>query len=240
MPYLNLDPNYFDHPKTRRLVASLGPGADVLPIRLWAYCARYHPNDGRMKGYTIPEVESIMGWTGEPGSAIKSMGRVGFILGHKSGFQCIDWLQHQGHLAAFSRRGKAANKVRWDKVRAGIPVGVHKSSLSDPPYHTIPAIPSIPSKQITDRPVRAIFIPPSIEEVRAYTLSQKNVVDAEHWFDYYSARGWMLGKTKMKDWKAAVRTWEKNNYGNQNGKTGRERIVGGAAPVPGKYDHLGK
>ena len=42
----------------------------------------------------------------------------------------------------------------------------------------------------------------------------------------------MIGKKKMKDWKACVRTWEKNDAQ----KT--KRIVGGAAPIPGKYDHL--
>ena len=53
-------------------------------------------------------------------------------------------------------------------------------------------------------------IPPSLEEVSEYCIERKNGIDPERFIDYYSSRGWMLGKAKMKDWRAAVRTWEKN------------------------------
>lgn len=50
---------------------------------------------------------------------------------------------------------------------------------------------------------------PSFEEVSAYCLERKNSVDPHKWFDYYSANGWKVGRNAMKDWKAAIRTWEK-------------------------------
>lgn len=55
------------------------------------------------------------------------------------------------------------------------------------------------------------FSAPTLEEVKAYCLERKNGVDAERWYNYYSANGWMVGKNHMKDWKAAVRTWEKES-----------------------------
>ena len=55
---------------------------------------------------------------------------------------------------------------------------------------------------------RKRFTPPSVEEVRAYCLERKNGIDAQNFVDYYTARNWYIGKTKMSDWKAAVRTWE--------------------------------
>jgi len=55
------------------------------------------------------------------------------------------------------------------------------------------------------------FKQPTIEEVKQYCLERQNNVDAEKWHNHYSAKGWMIGKNKMKDWKAAVRTWERNN-----------------------------
>lgn len=59
------------------------------------------------------------------------------------------------------------------------------------------------------------FTPPTVEEVRNYCNERKNNVDAESFVDFYSSKGWMVGKNKMKDWKAAVRTWERNrNNGN--------------------------
>lgn len=52
------------------------------------------------------------------------------------------------------------------------------------------------------------FVPPTLEEVKNYCLERNNGVDAVRWYNFYSAKGWMVGKNKMKDWKAAVRTWE--------------------------------
>lgn len=60
-----------------------------------------------------------------------------------------------------------------------------------------------------------IFIPPTLEEVTAYCRERNNNVDAQRWYDFYSAKGWMIGKNKMKDWKAAVRTWEKSSTSKQ-------------------------
>ena len=53
------------------------------------------------------------------------------------------------------------------------------------------------------------FVPPSIEEVQAYCRERNNNVDPEQFINFYSSKGWMVGKNKMKDWKAAIRTWEK-------------------------------
>jgi hypothetical protein len=58
---------------------------------------------------------------------------------------------------------------------------------------------------------------PSLEEVLEYCRERKNHVDPEKWFDYYSANGWKVGRNAMKDWKAAVRTWERNGFSNGNG-----------------------
>ena len=57
------------------------------------------------------------------------------------------------------------------------------------------------------------FIPPTIEEVAAYCRERGNGIDPESFINFYVSKGWMIGKNKMRDWKAAVRTWEKNNKG---------------------------
>lgn len=59
------------------------------------------------------------------------------------------------------------------------------------------------------------FIPPTLEEVAAYCKERNNRVDAGRFVDFYTAKGWMVGKNKMKDWKSAVRTWERNSGGYQ-------------------------
>lgn len=54
------------------------------------------------------------------------------------------------------------------------------------------------------------FIPPNVEEVEQYCLERSNNIDAQSFIDFYESKGWMIGKNKMKDWKAAVRTWERS------------------------------
>ena len=63
------------------------------------------------------------------------------------------------------------------------------------------------------------FQPATLEEVKAYCEERGNKVDAQRFIDYYNSNGWKVGRNKMKDWKAAVRTWERNEYGNSSGKT---------------------
>lgn len=59
------------------------------------------------------------------------------------------------------------------------------------------------------------FIPPTLEEVQAYCLERKNKVDAELFLNHYEANGWVQnGNKKIKDWRAAVRTWEKRSFGD--------------------------
>ena len=56
---------------------------------------------------------------------------------------------------------------------------------------------------------RSAFRPPDVSEVRSYCQERKNKVDPERFVDFYTSKGWLVGKTKMKDWRAAVRNWEK-------------------------------
>lgn len=73
-----------------------------------------------------------------------------------------------------------------------------------------------------DKLSKYIFVPPTIEEIKDYCQERNNGVDAEKWYDFYASKGWMVGRNKMKDWKACVRTWEKSTlkketyrYGNK-------------------------
>lgn len=56
-----------------------------------------------------------------------------------------------------------------------------------------------------------LFHPPSIEEVTSYCKERSNRVDPQQFIDFYTTKGWMVGKNKMKDWKACVRTWERRD-----------------------------
>ena len=65
------------------------------------------------------------------------------------------------------------------------------------------------------------FVKPTLDEVKNYCLERNNSVDPESFIDFYESKGWLIGKNHMKDWKAAVRTWEKRNKGESN-----DRVLG--------------
>lgn len=87
-----------------------------------------------------------------------------------------------------------------------------------------------------DRKKRNIFIPPTVDEVRAYCQERGNTINAEQFVDYYEARGWELKPgQKMKDWRASVRTWESN----QRGWTNELRGAGNGDRVTGQRELYG-
>jgi hypothetical protein len=65
------------------------------------------------------------------------------------------------------------------------------------------------------------FIPPTIDEVTVYCRERGKGVDADKWHNFYASKGWMVGKNKMKDWKAAVRTWEVKKAGDKPSGSGK-------------------
>lgn len=70
------------------------------------------------------------------------------------------------------------------------------------------------------------FIPPDVDMVREYCIERNNSVDAQSFVDFYSSKGWMIGKNKMKDWKAAVRTWEKGRSQTRKEETAKRGSTG--------------
>lgn len=79
-------------------------------------------------------------------------------------------------------------------------------------------------KSIKEKATR--FSPPTLEEVKTYCLGRKNSVNAERFINFYESKGWFVGKNKMKDWKASVRTWEhKEEQKGGNNETMQEYII---------------
>ena len=85
---------------------------------------------------------------------------------------------------------------------------------------------TLPPNGVSDARAKR-FAPPTLDDVSAYVRERGSNVDPQRFLDFYASKGWMVGKNPMKDWKAAVRTWEKRNseqnkpfvydYGNTEG-----------------------
>lgn len=55
------------------------------------------------------------------------------------------------------------------------------------------------------------FKKPTLSEIKAYCEERNNDIDPENFFNFYESKGWVVGKSPMKDWKAAIRTWERKD-----------------------------
>ena len=68
------------------------------------------------------------------------------------------------------------------------------------------------------------FLKPTRFDIKGYCIERKNNVDCETFYDFYESKDWLIGKNKMKDWKACVRTWEKRNKIKTNDRTTAHRF----------------
>lgn len=83
-----------------------------------------------------------------------------------------------------------------------------------------------PDMDVGHKTTRRHFVPPTVEEVAAYCRERGNRINAQQFVDHYASNGWVVGHSKMKDWRAAVRTWEHRDNANCSSKTT-------APPIPG-------
>jgi hypothetical protein len=136
MSRINVDLDYTNHPKTKRLVAILGDRADIYPIRMWCYLGKFHERDGRFKGYTAAEIEGVLDWRGDPGVLVEALVKVEYLEKIGDEYRAHDWEEHEGHLYAWRVRGRNNARKRWGNANS-IAVG------------NAPSVPSLPTKPST-------------------------------------------------------------------------------------------
>jgi len=134
---------------------------------------------------------------------IKVLAMKNFIIPFKSGVVVItDW-NNNNYLDK--------NRIRFTEYQN------EKKMLtltSQGKYELNNGLTSIEEKSIEEKKEKTIkgrFAPPSLKKVKNYCEERGNGIDPQGFRDFYESKGWFVGKNKMKDWKAAVRTWEKRN-----------------------------
>lgn len=120
------------------------------------------------------------------------------------------------YMRQYMRQYRARKKVDGGDVNVNVNRSKPRLSQSESEAeadtqekNTPPIVPPLPKSKR--------FKPPTLEAVAAYCAKRGNRVDPQAWLDHYTANGWKVGKNPMKDWQAAVRTWEKPRGGNGNG-----------------------
>jgi hypothetical protein len=66
------------------------------------------------------------------------------------------------------------------------------------------------------------FIKPTLDELKEYCNNNNYTIDINYFYDYYESKGWMIGKDKMKDWKATIRNWVRREHNNKPKVTKQE------------------
>ena len=111
----------------------------------------------------------------------------------------------------FCKKQQENIRKRWDTTvydgTSGIPDDTKHTKEKENEKENILSSPNV-EDSIARTPARKRFTPPTLAEVTAYCRERQNAVDPQRFIDYYTANGWKVGKNSMKDWKAAVRTWE--------------------------------
>lgn len=126
-----------------------------------------------------------------------------------------------------SQREKALK--RWSNNAAALPQECHGNAEVMPVKESKEKESKVKESKVS-KSVR--FTPPSLNDLNAYISEQGYAIDAQRFLDYYDSNGWMVGRNKMKDWKAAVRNWSRG--GSQH--AGTQKPMGGSfADVAGDW-----
>ncbi len=210
-----VDCNVHTHQKTMRLAFALKLDVDTVVgklSRLWAWAKQNGVEDGNIGWLPDREISDIMRWKKKPAVLIDALVECGFLDRNDNGLSMHGWAELNGKLQSKKRedreRKRRGNSTEIPKESAGVSVENPPPTI---PYHTLPILSSpLAQKDNGAKRAKRAFTKPSVAEIRAYCEERGNSINAQHFFDHYEANGWMVGKNAMKDWKAAVRTWERN------------------------------
>jgi len=122
------------------------------------------------------------------------------------------FIRDNGEYERISKERSEAAKLRWSEINS---MQLHANASTS--MQTDASVTDSDSDSDSDSEkesvkVKGRFIAPTTEEVKEYCTSRGNQVDPVKFINHYQANGWMVGRNKMKDWMAAVRTWEGNNF----------------------------
>lgn len=195
-------------------IAELNWFEEVLFYRLIVNCDDYGRFDGRtavVKNRLFPLKDNVTAKAVE--AAVNKLVTVGLVTLYffegKPYLQLPTWDKHQTVRAKKSKypspeQGVNASEIICKQMNADVPV-IQSESESE-------SNPNPNPKEVTQR---KRFVPPSVSDVREYCLERGNSVDPQTFVDFYEGKNWMVGKTKMADWKACVRTWERRQAGEK-------------------------
>lgn len=181
-----------------------------LCFHFWAWCDD-HLTDGNARSVTEVTLDTLVNRSGFS----KALLDVGWLKARNGSLVVPNFDRHLSQTA--KNRSLTSQRVANHKKRKGnAPIVSDALPREEKRREEINTHPpeSTPSDVGAHR-----FVPPTLAEVLAYCRERKNKVDADKFVNFYASKGWMVGKNKMKDWRASVHTWEKSDDNRGTGKT---------------------
>lgn len=204
-------------PEVMRIGEILGIHPDEafgLCFRFWSWCDD-HLTDGNARSVTEVTLDTLVNRSGFS----KALLEVGWLHARNGSLVVPNFDRHLSQTA--KNRSLTSQRVANHKKRKGnAPCVTNALPKEEKRREDIHLQESTPSDVVGNR-----FIPPTADEVKAYCRERKNTVDHEKFWNFYASKGWMVGKNKMKDWRAAVRNWESGNASNTGFTGGRNSGV---------------
>ena len=225
--YLRLKDNFFDGDELK-ILESMKDGYLYSNILLKLYL-RSLKNDGKLVvNDRIPyNAEMLASVTGHQIGTIKQALSIFKDLGlidvlENGAIYMLDIQNFIGRGSSEADR-KREYRQRIETDRTNVQTKVREISEKSPPEIELELKKEIKIEKEIDSSAstttkRKRFEKPTLSEIEQYCIERKNNVNAEQFFDYYESNGWKVGKNSMKDWKAAVRTWERSEYRKPNSK----------------------
>jgi len=194
-----------DHPKTYVLSSLLSvPVPYVIGTLhlLWYFTLKFAWEDGDLSRFGPIAVSRACQWDKDPNILIEALQKAKFL----DEMKVHDWHDFAGRLVKDRIRYKEHNVRNTSVIR---PEPVSKSRVEKSRVEYLPQQePSLPAVKQT----KSHFVKPTATEASEYARSIGFELDGSNFVDHYDARGWQFKNSQpMKDWKAAVRTWKKNN-----------------------------
>ena len=221
-----VEPDFLTHWKTQLLVDELGDKcAPLYVIALWAHCQQRKSD--RFSNLAPNALKAICRYEGEASKLRSALERCGFLEVEGEAVIVHGWAETNIKLIANWQNGtKGGRKKPKSDLGSGW-VNPTETQTEIGLTHTEPIDKrreeEIREEKREKRKPPTPFVPPTVGEVQAYCLERMNSVNPHQFVDFYTGKNWMVGKNKMSDWRACVRTWEQN----QNGKSNPNRIDAG-------------
>lgn len=210
----------------------------ALLLRVWSSAKEYGKFEGLdlvLAHISLPDIDLMANCPGVG----KAMEAVGWAATRNDAVVLPNFKQHNAPLL-----GAEKQKAYRERKKAKEQAGTNGGEGSDAEGKEGSVTGALPKRSNAPRAGPHIDIKPpskgsigfripSLEEVRAYCKERNNSVDPAQFIDFYTSKGWKIGKNAMKDWRAAVRTWERNS--DSNGVPARKKDPRGTVAAIQEY-----